>query len=87
MAMAFLAPGAPIADTAFASDERGSMSLALKLGLIYSLPRLLTITRRSRSRTGTVQDRSGYGMQDSRCGKKISGGPRTEVRDQPDVVL
>jgi protein-S-isoprenylcysteine O-methyltransferase len=39
------------------------MSLSLKLGLIYLASEvLLTITRRSRSRTGTKQDKSTLGM-------------------------
>jgi len=39
------------------------MSLALKLGLIYLVSEiLLTLTRRSRSKTGTKQDRSTLGM-------------------------
>lgn len=39
------------------------MSLSLKLGLIYLVSEvLLTITRRSRSRTGTKQDRSTLGV-------------------------
>src|SRR3954471_24496662 len=39
------------------------MSLSLKLGLIYLVSEvLLTITRRSRSKTGTKQDRSTLGM-------------------------
>ncbi len=41
----------------------GVMSLALKLGLVYLISEvLLTITRRSRSRTGTKQDRSTLGV-------------------------
>jgi protein-S-isoprenylcysteine O-methyltransferase len=39
------------------------MSLALELGLIYLVSEiLLTLTRRSRSKTGTKQDRSTLGM-------------------------
>ena len=39
------------------------MSLALKLGLIYLVSEiLLTLTRRSRSKTGTKQDRSTLGI-------------------------
>jgi protein-S-isoprenylcysteine O-methyltransferase Ste14 len=48
-----------IAEIAFASDEETRMRLSLVLGLIYFLSELLLIvTRRSRSRTGTKQDRS-----------------------------
>lgn len=39
------------------------MSLSLKLGLVYLISEvLLTVTRRSRSRTGTKQDRSTLGV-------------------------
>ena len=39
------------------------MPLSLKLGLVYLISELLlTVTRRSRSRTGTKQDRSTLGM-------------------------
>jgi protein-S-isoprenylcysteine O-methyltransferase len=39
------------------------MSLALELGLIYLVSEiLLTLTRRSRSKTGTIQDRSTLGI-------------------------
>jgi protein-S-isoprenylcysteine O-methyltransferase len=48
-----------IARSAFADDETRRMSLALKLGLIYFFSELLlTVTKRSRSRTGMKQDRS-----------------------------
>src|SRR5450755_4379061 len=39
------------------------MSLSLQLGLVYLISELLlTVTRRSRSRTGTKQDRSTLGV-------------------------
>ena len=39
------------------------MPLSLKLGLVYLISEvLLTVTRRSRSRTGTRQDRSTLGI-------------------------
>ncbi|HMG04141.1 MAG TPA: isoprenylcysteine carboxylmethyltransferase family protein [Chthoniobacterales bacterium] len=46
-------------------DEKTSdvMSLSLKLGLVYLISEvLLTVTRRSRTRTGTKQDRSTLGV-------------------------
>ena len=43
--------------------EDRPMSLAWELGLIYLVSEiLLTLTRRSRSKTGTKQDRSTLGM-------------------------
>jgi protein-S-isoprenylcysteine O-methyltransferase len=47
------------------TDEKtsGVMSLSLQLGLVYLISEvLLTVTRRSRSRTGTKQDRSTLGV-------------------------
>jgi protein-S-isoprenylcysteine O-methyltransferase Ste14 len=44
-------------------ETSGRMSLSLKLGLVYLVSEvLLTVTRRSRSRTGTKQDRSTLGV-------------------------
>ena len=52
-----------IANAPFASDGSRDMSLPLKLGLIFFASELLlTITRRSRSKTGTKQDKSTLGM-------------------------
>jgi protein-S-isoprenylcysteine O-methyltransferase len=52
-----------IASGGFAGDEMRGMPLSFKLGLVYLASELvLTITRRSRSKTGTKQDKSTLGM-------------------------
>jgi protein-S-isoprenylcysteine O-methyltransferase len=64
-----------IAKRAFESEEDQRMSLSLKLGLIYlGSEVLLTITRRSRSKTGTKQDKSTLGMIWVVIGVSIAAG-------------
>src|SRR2546423_87163 len=64
-----------LAATMVADEEGRRMSLSLKLGLIFLASELLlTVTRRSRSKTGTKQDRSTLGMIWVVIGVSIAAG-------------